>query len=173
MYRLRELERKDIPIINSWRNDKNLIQQLGAPFRYINLDVDNKWYDNYMINRNNSVRCAIVDDQEDIILGLVSLVSINYMNQSAELHIMIGDKNNQGKGLGTYAFSEIIRHAFMNLNLNRIESTIVEDNNRSRRLCEKMGFVQEGVKRSARYKDGIFVNMVLYSIIKDDYLKKL
>ena len=40
MYKLRELERKDLIIINSWRNDYELIEQLGAPFRYINLEVD-------------------------------------------------------------------------------------------------------------------------------------
>ena len=56
MYKLRELERKDLTIINSWRNDYELIEQLGAPFRYINLEVDQKWFDCYMSNRGNQVR---------------------------------------------------------------------------------------------------------------------
>ena len=51
MYKLRELERKDLTIINSWRNDYELIEQLGAPFRYINLEVDQKWIDCYMSNK--------------------------------------------------------------------------------------------------------------------------
>lgn len=51
MFRLRELERKDLPIINRWRNDAELIALLDAPFRYINLDVDMKWFDGYMSNR--------------------------------------------------------------------------------------------------------------------------
>ncbi len=51
-----------------------------------------------MGNRGNAVRCAITEDGSDDILGLVSLVSINYMNQSAEFHIMIGDTKNQGRG---------------------------------------------------------------------------
>lgn len=45
MFHLRELERKDLPAINKWRNDPELIALLGAPFRYINLDVDIKWYE--------------------------------------------------------------------------------------------------------------------------------
>ena len=40
MFHLRELERKDLPTINKWRNNPELIALLGAPFRYINLDVD-------------------------------------------------------------------------------------------------------------------------------------
>jgi hypothetical protein len=48
MYKLRELRKEDILKINKWRNDSELINHLGAPFRYINLDVDYRWYDNYM-----------------------------------------------------------------------------------------------------------------------------
>lgn len=56
MYHLRELERKDLKTINCWRNDPELIAVLGAPFRYINLDVDENWFDGYMSNRGTQVR---------------------------------------------------------------------------------------------------------------------
>ena len=44
MYRLRELDKKDLPVINEWRNNKELISFLGAPFRFINIDVDIRGY---------------------------------------------------------------------------------------------------------------------------------
>ncbi len=170
MYRLRELEKKDIFAINKWRNDAQLIEKLGAPFRYINIEVDQKWYDDYMMNRSKQVRCAIIDDN-DYILGLVSIVGIDYINQCAEFHIMIGDKENQGKGIGLFATNEMLKHAFLNLNLNRIELTVLEDNIRAQALYERVGFVREGIKRKAKYKKGKFVNMYMYSILKEDYLK--
>ena len=169
MYRLRELERKDLTIINSWRNDYELIEQLGAPFRYINLEVHQKWFDFYMSNRGNQVRCAIVEDNKDDILGLVSLVSVNQMNQSAELHIMIGDKENQGKGIGSFAVKEMLNHAFYNMNLNRVELTVIENNKRAIHLYEKNGFVYEGRKRKARYKGGKFMDMLMYAVLRDDF----
>lgn len=169
MFRLRELERKDLPIINRWRNDAELIALLGAPFRYINLDVDMKWFDGYMSNRGNAVRCAITKENDDTILGLVSLVSINYMNQSAEFHIMIGDKENQGQGMGTFAVNEMLKHAFYNMNLQRVELTVLEDNERARHLYEKCGFVYEGRKRQAKFKNGRFLDMLLYSILRQEY----
>lgn len=172
MYKLRELERKDLSSINAWRNDPELIASLGAPFRYINLEVDAKWFDSYMAGRGNSVRCAIVEEGvEDHILGLISLMSVDYMNQSAELHIMIGDKHNQGKGIGTFAVTEMLRHAFMNMNLQRVELTVLEENKRAQHLYEKCGFVREGLKRSAKYKNGQFVNMLMYGILKNEFLK--
>lgn len=173
MYQLREIDRKDLSSINKWRNNPELISCLGAPFRFINLTVDEKWYDSYMSNRSNQVRCAIVNDADDLILGMVSLVTIDYMNQSAEFHIMIGESENQGRGIGTFAVVEMLKHAFYNMNLQRIELTVLEDNIRAQKLYEKVGFVREGIKRKAKYKNGKFVNMILYSVLKDDFEKKM
>ncbi|MBE6067114.1 MAG: GNAT family N-acetyltransferase [Clostridium lundense] len=172
MYRLRELKREDLQKINKWRNDNELINYLGAPFRYINLDVDYKWYDNYMQNRSNTVRCAIVEcSGEHNILGLVSLTNIDLINRNAEFHIMIGDKDNRGKGIGYFATIAILKHAFNNLNLNRIELGVLESNFRAIKLYEKVGFKSEGVKRQSTYKNGELVNMIIMSILKDEFAK--
>lgn len=168
MYKLRELCRNDLEAINKWRNNPEIIASLGAPFRFINLEVDSRWFDSYMNSRSNAVRCAITEDGDDTILGLVSLVSIDHMNQSAEFHIMIGEES-QGKGMGTFALTEMLKHAFNNLNLQRIELTVLESNSRARHLYEKVGFVKEGVKRKAKYKNGKFEDMLLYAMLKEDF----
>lgn len=167
MYKLRELERKDLETINSWRNNPELISFLGAPFRYINKEVDDKWFDSYMNSRNNTVRCSIVDENNTL-LGLVSLTSIDMLNQSASLHIMIGDSQLYNKGIGTFATKAMLKHAFNNLNLNRIELLVLKTNERAQHMYEKVGFVKEGVKRQAVYKKGRFVDMYLYSALRSD-----
>lgn len=172
MYKLRELKRDDLYNINEWRNDIELIDCLGAPFRYINLDVDYIWYDNYMKNRSNTIRCAIVEfENENNILGLVSLTNIDFINRSAEFHIMIGNKNNRGKGIGYFATKEILKHAFKNMNLNRIELGVLENNLHAINLYKKAGFKCEGVKKKSNYKNGKFINMVIMSILKEDFYK--
>ncbi|MBR4833504.1 MAG: GNAT family N-acetyltransferase [Thermoguttaceae bacterium] len=169
-FKLRELERVDLTTINAWRNDPGLIEWLGAPFRYINFEVDSNWYARYLSKRENQVRCAIVRSDAPLeILGLVSLVSVDHTNRSAELHIMIGDKRNRGRGLGTFAVRSILRHAFYNMNLRRVELTVLETNEAARRLYEKCGFVREGVKREAKYKNGKYVNMWQYGILKSEF----
>lgn len=169
MYRLRELERKDMEEINHWRNDPELVALLGAPFRFINSDVDNRWYENYMGNRGNTIRCAITEEESDEILGLVSLVSIDYLNQSAEFHLMVGEQRNRGKGVGTFAIQAMLHHAFANMNLQRVELTVVEGNKAAIRLYEKTGFIYEGRKRMAKYKNGKFVDMLVYAVIRSEY----
>lgn len=172
MYKLRELKKEDLQRINKWRNDKELINCLGAPFRYINLDVDYKWYDDYMQNRNSTLRCTIVEySDEDNILGLVSLTNIDLINRSAHFHIMIGDKDNRGKGIGYFAATEMLKHAFNNINLNRIELEVLESNSQALKLYEKVGFKCEGVKRQSTYKNGEFVNMIMMGVLKSEFLK--
>lgn len=172
MYKLRELEREDLKRINQWRNDPHLIACLGAPYRYINEDVDCEWYDKYLHTRSNSVRCAIVDTKnEDEVLGLISLLSINYINRSGELHIMIGESDNRGKGIGTFAVTAMVDHAFNNLNLRRIELGVLENNSAAIGLYEKVGFIREGVKRKANYKEGEYISMVMMGLLKEEWRK--
>lgn len=171
MYKLRELERKDLNVINKWRNNHELISLLGAPFRYINLDVDIKWFENYMANRGNAIRCAIISENTEELVGLVSLVEIDFINQSAEFHIMIGDSEKQNKGAGTYAVKAMLYHAFYNMNLQRVELSVLDTNVRAKHLYEKCGFVFEGKKRKAKYKDGKFVDLLLYAALRDEIEK--
>lgn len=170
MYKLREISIKDMETINLWRNNPELIQYLGAPYRFIDLQVDKEWFDNYMKNRNTTIRCSIVD-KNDKILGLISLVSINYINQSAELHIMIGMEEERCKGMGTFAICTMIEHAFIDLNLQRIQLSVLEDNLRAIHVYEKIGFKREGVLRQCVYKQGVFKNLFIYGILRNEYTR--
>lgn len=167
-YTLRELEERDLPAINKWRADPSLIATLGAPFRYINLDVDKKWFESYMAHRDSAIRCSIVEEESGKLVGLVSLTAIDRLNQSAQLHIMIGSEDCRGRGAGSFAVQEIVRHGFYDMNLRRIELEVLEDNQRAKHVYEKAGFVREGVKRQAIYKNGRFVDMVLYAVLRPE-----
>ena len=82
---------------------------------------------------------------------------------------MIGGSENQGRGRGTFAVNEMLKHAFYNLNLQRVELTVLENNERAKHLYEKCGFRFEGVKRKSNYKNGVFVNMLMYSILREEF----
>ena len=118
--------------------------------------VDEKWFDSYMANRHNTVRCAIVTEESDDILGLVSLTGIDQLNQSVTFHIMIGNNDNRNKGIGTFDVNEMLKYAFNNLHLNRVEIDVLASNNRAIHVYEKAGFVRERVMRSTVFKKGEF-----------------
>ncbi|MCR5309397.1 MAG: GNAT family N-acetyltransferase [Bacilli bacterium] len=169
MYILREIERNDIKIINEWRRDKTLQSFLGGGFRFINEDVDIEWYERYLRVRNNNIRCAIVDKDKNELVGVCYLLDINFVNRSAEIHIMIGDKNNRGRGAGTFAMVEMLKHGFFDLNLERIELEVLESNEKAYDLYKKLGFKKEGTKRHAVFKNGEFFNVFFMSLLREEF----
>lgn len=172
MYSLRELSRSDLPEINRWRSDRELIDGLGAPFRYIDLSIDERWYEGYLNGRANTVRCVVVDEEAtNSPLALVTLASIDWVSRVCELHIMVAPRC-QGQGVGTYAVGTMLQHAFLDLGLRRIELSVLADNARARALYEKAGFTEEGVKKSARYKNGLYHDLCIMALLKEDWLNQ-
>lgn len=169
MIYLREITREDMPIINGYRKDYELVKELGAPFRYVNPDTDYSWYDNYLKNRSSNVRCAICLEKNGQVIGTVYLLDIHWIYRRASLGIMIGDKQHQGKGYGKKAMELILNHAFRDLNLNRIEIKVVESNTSAIGFYEKLGFEEEGRLREAVYRDGTYQDQILMSLLKTDY----
>lgn len=90
---------------------KNYPKIFLGGYRFINYEVDEAWFNRYLQSRSNSVRCAIIDDNDQIV-GCVYLLNIDNINLCADVHIMIGDKDNRGKGIGTFALHSIVNHAF-------------------------------------------------------------
>lgn len=169
MYKLREIEKSDLIIINRLRSDKELMSCLVSPFRYINFETDEKWYSNYMQNRDKNVRCAVIDENETV-MGFVYLTNIDWNNRTCVFGIMVLPEF-QGKGVGKFAIKEMINHAFINMNLHRIELRVLATNDRAIKLYEKNGFVREGCLRKSNYKNGEYVDMFVYSLLKEDYIK--
>ena len=165
---LKELSFSDVKTINQWRNNPELIAKLGSNFRYINLETDEQWFRNYMSSRHNTIRCGIYAESDKLV-GVIYLSNIDHLNQSADLSIMIGDVSQRGKGYGKCAMYQMMKHAFFNLNINRISLKVLTDNIPALRLYEKCGFQREGVLRQTLYKDGEWHDQIIMSILRSEF----
>lgn len=47
------------------------------------------------------------------------------MNQLTEFYIMIGDTQNQESDIGTFVVQAMINHVFNNMNLQRVDLTVL------------------------------------------------
>ena len=83
-------------------------------------------------------------------------------------------KKHWGKGIMTEAFQEVIRFAFEEVGLRRIEGMHAKENIGSAHVMRKCGLRKEGIKRDG-YRlpsSGEWVDIVVRGILKEDYLKK-
>lgn len=100
----------------------------------------------------------------------VGEVVINEWDEDCErcnFRILIGPKGRNG-GLGSESTQMTVDYAFDVLGLHRVDLTVFDFNPRGRRVYEKAGFVQEGIRREAFRYDGIWHDEYIYSIIASD-----
>lgn len=166
---IRELVKEDMPHINLWRNTPKIIKSLASPFRYINREIDDLWYNNYISSRANNIRLVVVNDEDGKPLGAVYLVGIDWIVRSGEFAIWIGEESYQGKGIGNFATEHMLSHAFKDLGLNRVHLTALITNKKAINLYKKFGFKTEGILRESAYKDGKFCDMVKMSLLSSEY----
>ena len=169
MITLRELSRDDIPIINRWRQDPVVADCVVAPRRFIGLDVDLKWYDEYLARRPSEVRCAVCLAESGQLVGMVSLTRIDHIHRNAEFNFMVGEREARNRGVGTAAARAMVRHGLFDVNLHRIYVSILRDNVSSIRMCQKAGFREEGTIREGAYKNGRYHDLVLMGVLKSEW----
>jgi diamine N-acetyltransferase len=169
MITLREISREDIPTINRWRRDPAVADGVGAPRRFIGLDADLKWYEDYLARRGSEVRCVVSLADSGQLVGMVSLTRIDYVHRNAEFNAMVGEREARNHGVGTEATRAMVRHGLFDLNLHRIYVSILRDNVGSIRMCQKAGFREEGTIREGAYKNGRYHDLVLMGVLKPEW----
>lgn len=107
------------------------------------------------------------------IIGVIGLEedSLRYGINSLSLSYYLGEEYSS-KGYMTEALREIIRYAFEEKNVDVVSVRVFKDNMTSRRLVEKLGFVNEGcIRRCVRGYGDIIYDDMIYSILKEEYCR--
>ena len=108
------------------------------------------------------------DNDEMIGCGMIAL--INRYNRRCALGIGLGWKReNWGKGYASETLQAVIAYCFKELGMNRIGAEIYEFNAPSIKLFERNGFQLEGRLRQSIFKDGVFKDELLYSLLREDW----
>jgi RimJ/RimL family protein N-acetyltransferase len=100
-----------------------------------------------------------------VFVGNCGLIDIDWQNRSAEMGILIGEKQYWNQGFGSKAMRLLLKHGFENLNLHRLWLRVFETNQRAIRSYEKAGFTLEGKFREAQFLDGKYVDVMIMSML--------
>lgn len=157
----------DSELLFSWINDRELVL-FNAPFRPVHQDSHREWF-GAIQKRSDLVIFGIRRLADDSLVGSCQLHLINPIHRSAELQIRIGRKDAQGNGIGTEACALLLRHAFDDLNLNRVYLQVFETNERAIGLYKRAGFKVEGTLRQSAFIDGRWVNVLVMAILREEY----
>lgn len=167
---LRPLEVNDYHRTWRWRNDPDVTDQLAGTVFYVSPDREKKWLEHVVLNDENQIRRGIVSKENEELVGMVNLVNIDWINKNAEFSILIGEKNEWGKGYGKKAMIDILNFGFFERNLERVYLYVNVGHDRAISLYEKFGFKKEGRLRNHHFRKGRYRDVFLYSILKEEYV---
>lgn len=100
--------------------------------------------------------------------GVIGYHYWHWANRRTELGFWLGAEF-QGQGLMTSACRTFTEYAFVELGLQRVEIQCASDNLRSRAIPERLGFTKEGVRRQAEWLHDHFADLVVYSMLRDEW----
>lgn len=102
---------------------------------------------------------------------LVGQVTVGNIVRGALFSGYVGywvDERVAGQGIMPTALALVADHCFTAVGLHRLEADIRPENAASRRVVEKLGFVEEGRHRAYLQIDGAYRDHLCYSLLAED-----
>jgi ribosomal-protein-alanine N-acetyltransferase len=118
--------------------------------------------------RGRATNFAIRLSAESPIIGCAGLRDIDPEHVQAELGFWIG-REWWGHGYAREAAAAVIRFGFETLHLNRICAHHMLRNPAAGKVLQHIGMQREGVMRQRVRKWGIYEDVVLYAILRDEH----
>lgn len=100
--------------------------------------------------------------------GIIGFKLTDKDNMKTEIGYWLSDEM-QGKGIVTRSCKELLRYAFVELNLNRVQIKTAVGNHKSKRIPKKLGFKFEGIERDGELLNCGFTDIEVYSLLRSEF----
>jgi RimJ/RimL family protein N-acetyltransferase len=170
---LRDLRPADAGAVAAGAGDRRVaafLVQVPSPYpialarRWVAHRID--WWDEV-----RGVTFAVtLPDAPEMLLGTVSLRRY-VRDRRAELGYWLAQPA-WGHGFATEAAQAVVDFGFASLGLARIYAQVLADNRASLRVLDKLGMVNEGVKRQHVLKARRLHDVVLYGLLRDEWSRR-
>ena len=165
--RIRPVEEFDLEQMVELRADPSVWMNLGN-IEMISLRAQKEWFEHML--SNTRAHYYILCTAEINFIGIVRTDEIDYINGSIRVGGDILPKY-QRQGYGRRMLELLKKCCFDYLNMNRIWLLVLETNHTAIRLYRKVGFIEEGRQRQGIYRDDRYIDYIMMSMLKSEYVK--
>ena len=167
----RDFEERDVDFVFKCKNDKKLNSLTVGGFKPMSREEAVRWVHGCMGEHPTYKYWAIcTNDDEQRIVGWISLSQIDKTNRSAHFHgILIGDPDYRDTSAWIESYLFIFKYAFDILMLNRLTGSSLDSQQLTIMMAQAMHFSTEGIQREAIYRDGRFHNIICTSVLRKEY----
>jgi RimJ/RimL family protein N-acetyltransferase len=167
LVRLRAREPADAERAYRWINDWEVARFLVVRYP-MSMATEQAWTENTPTPSFQMLPLAI-DTIDGVHIGNIDLRDIQPENRTAEIGIMIGEKDYWSRGYGSDAVRTLAGFAFRQMNLQRVYLRTYEYNERGQRAFQKAGMTVEGRLRRHVYMDGRYWDVILMGLLREEY----
>jgi|TARA_R100000479_G_scaffold33554_3_gene14196 RimJ/RimL family protein N-acetyltransferase len=165
---LRAVEEDDLSQLQNWANNPEIQNLLGGWHFPTNKNDQKKWFADLSVSSLH--QRFIIEVANHGMIGTANLVTIDWKNKNAFHGMLLGEKKFRGKGFGVDTVMAIMKFAFEELGLKRLDSTVIEYNEISLNLyCKKCGWKVEGRREKWYFRKNQYWDKILIGITRDAY----
>ena len=161
---LRTIEREDCSFLTEHRNRERVRRPFAWPFPANEAEMT-EYFENVICD-DDSIHLLICDDDEPV--GFVSVSVEDERTRWGDLGVWVVPEH-WGEGYATAAAELIVDYAFTERNLHRLQTRVIEPNEASANIWEKLGFELEGTHRDEVYVDGQYRDVRYYSVLESEW----
>ncbi len=167
---LTAIEREDLQPLMEWRNNENFKKHFRE-FRELNHDLQERWYENKVLNDPSTIMFSIRRSADKKLLGCCGLCYINWIHRHADLSLYIGleDQYIDEEGYARESCELLFDYGFHQLGLNKIWTEIYEFDYKKKKLLYQLEFQLDGTLRKNYYYDGKWWDSLILSLLKEEY----
>jgi len=164
---LRAFEESDIPLVHKWANDPET-RALTSEVFPSSLKSTTEYFERLRTDPYR-VWFTVALKESGRPIGQVGILRIYHPWRTADLTMIIGETELQGKGYGREAMELALDYAFGALGLHRIAIAVVGFNARAIAFYEKLGFKREGVQRDGYFHGHGWHDFVMMSLLEHEF----
>ena len=164
---LRLLELSDLEQIMTWINDPEIVGNFGWFGKPVSREEEQQYLERLIASSTDKVYSAFSGGEY---IGQVGLHELDDRNKQGRLSIIIGNKDNWGRGYAHQMVDALLDKAFNDLHVHKVWGVFLEQNKKAYRLfIEKCGFRIEGILRQEYYRGGVYHDMIRIAMLEDEY----
>lgn len=174
--RCRKIREDDLERLMNWRMDPDITRYMNTD-PVLTMEGQRKWYEKICKEYEKGVSedregYYWVIEVDGVPAGFVSLAGVDRTAGKVHTGVYIGEKTKRSLRLTMDLQWNLYRYSFDVLGMNKVCEEVFEANKGVNRILDMCGSVREGVIRNDVCKNGVYYNVVVRGILKDEWDKK-
>jgi RimJ/RimL family protein N-acetyltransferase len=163
---LRTVEHEDAEFLQRGHNHPDVGVSLGLNRPESEAEAESSIESNEGDPLNVGLVVYLEDGDEPTPIGKLSLMDLHYTRPELSYWIL---PEYQGDGYGTEAAEVFVDYAFEAHEIRGLQAQAFAPNEGSIGVLENLGFTHEGTLRDARFRDGEYVDVVWYGLLREEW----